>query len=450
MSELTDFVAALWPQPETLPPACLTIIAAKKSTESKTGMQRIHEHVRLDPSAYSVSDRVASLFTTARLAPPELIERAALAFDAEGADVYFSVAATTPGLSKYHRGTRAQLVALPGFAMDFDVAGDGHQSQALPENEETVIAEYLAKVTPWPTRVHRTAGGLHAFWLFDRPLIFGTSTKEGFVIEEIQKLSEQWQALFQAIAQSRGEHLDSTADLTRILRLPGTHNHKLDDRGVAPRPVTVAYGNGERVTLDQLRETISKSGVVVSKPSIALGSPDVASVEYMLDPWTPERTREELPKLLRQHAAKNEARRPIIKAFLSGEPYSAGGEHHAIRQQLVSWIAWMSKGCADVGVVCEMNQPCYEKRDAPPDAYEKFETQLVAALQEAGAKQAIESERLAGMVKAFTKTPDENRSPQRGRWGGSALSVSPPPIGRFTQKPGNAPAANAPAKSKKK
>ena len=369
--EITDTLDAFWPHAwrATLPPACFTVGAIKDGA-------RRFAHVRLDaqPPPPAVFGPRAVITTEAQ------VEAAACSFNAEGADVYFSLAATTPGLGAFHRGTKSQLVALPGFGADFDIAGPGHQSTKLPPDEMTILRDYLCEIPIEPTRIHRTAGGLHVFWLFDEPIVFGTPTTPGHRLEEIQALSTRWQDQFQAIAQGRGEHFDSTADLTRIFRLPGTFNRKISGQ---PRPVTVAAANGQRVTLDQLRAALKDS-----KPlSVGLGTASPAGRPApTIEPWTYEETLRELPKRLRVHAKKRPERAAVVSAFLDGMSYSVGGEHHVVRQQLVSWIAWLSQGRADVTAVCALNELCYLDRDAPPDSYEKFETQLTAALAQAQAK----------------------------------------------------------------
>jgi len=401
MSTIAETFEALWPAAArtSIPPSCFTVGALKDGA-------RRFAHIRLD-----AQPPPPAIFGPAPTAGA-LIERAAREFDSEGADVYFSLAATTPGLGSFHRGTKSQLVAVPGFGIDFDIAGPGHQSTKLPADEDTIIREYLAPIRPWPTRIHRTAGGVHVFWLFDAPIIFATSTRPGHRLEDIQALSTRWQDLFRAVAQQRDEHLDATSDLTRIFRMPGTHNHKLDSKGIAPRPVTVAAGDGERVTLDQIRAAVKDSKpLTVGLGAAASSVADVPAIE----PWTREETLAELPKRLRVHAKKRPERAPFIEKFLDGKSYSAGGEHHVVRQRLVSWIAWLSEGRADVGAVCELNSKCYEERDAPGDAFEKFEAQLTAALTEAATKIATDRAQQEQRMNDYRSFIEEQRRERLSR-----------------------------------
>ena len=275
--------------------------------------------------------------------------------NAEKADCWFGVAARATGLDGFHQGTRAQLVALPGLWVDFDIGTAGHASKKLPASLEVVVDEYLRKIPIEPTRVHATGGGVHAYWIFEAPIVFATPPTAGHQLAEVQDLMRRWQAQFFGIAQQRGEHVDDTSDLTRILRLPGTANWKTG----AARPVTVLADGGERYSLDQVRAILKDvKPLTVGLGTAAPATGDIPAVE----PWSPEEPAKELPKRLRVHAKKRPERAPVINAFLAGKSYSSGGEHHVVRQALVSWISWITEGRADVETVCAMNERCYSAR----------------------------------------------------------------------------------------
>ena len=60
--------------------------------------------------------------------------------------------------------------------------------------------------------------------------------------EAFGRLCRGWQHLFQQAGRDRGWHVDSTADLTRVLRIPGTLNLKTEEA----REVLVQEANGLR------------------------------------------------------------------------------------------------------------------------------------------------------------------------------------------------------------
>jgi len=397
-SQSADTFRDLWPTEwrSRLKGAAFTMVTAK-------GPARRVVHAPLTPPPGPSSD-VARLFgpRAAPVSSETMVEDFARSVNEDQADAWFGVCARVAGLDAYHQGRRDQLVACPALWLDVDIGTAGHASKKLPASLEVVVDEYLRKIPIEPTRVHATGGGIHCWWQLDQPIVFATTTAPGHQLAEVQDLMRRWQAQFIAIAQQRGEHVDDTSDLTRILRLPGTSNWKT---GTARAVTILAYG-GPRVSLDQIREALKD----VKPMTVALGgASSPASDAPGLEPWTYDETMEELPKRLRVHAKKRSERASVIGRFLDGKSYSSGGEHHVIRQALVSWIAWLSEGRADVEATCELNRPCYEERSAPVDAFEKFESQLVAALAQAHGKISQAKARDAAILEGLQRRDAADR-----------------------------------------
>jgi putative DNA primase/helicase len=149
-----------------------------------------------------------------------------------GRDTYVGVA-----LSACDRGQSARVLAdeaagIVGLWLDLDVLGPEHKCDRLPPSAEDALA--LANSFPLPlTLVVHSGHGLQPWWLFQEPWIFEGHADR----QKAQALTERFQATLRAGAAARGWDLDSTHDLARLLRVPGTWNYK-------GRPVPVRLLDG--------------------------------------------------------------------------------------------------------------------------------------------------------------------------------------------------------------
>lgn len=145
-------------------------------------------------------------------------------------DVYYSVCAMRPGLAHGSRGTADDVVALPALWIDIDIADEeAHSASNLPATVQEAL-DILWDAPPCSLVVH-SGYGLHVYWMLDEALELETPTDR----LEAGRLVETWQAAFRHRCRARGWTLDATHDLARVLRLPGTYNHKRGE----PRPVRV-------------------------------------------------------------------------------------------------------------------------------------------------------------------------------------------------------------------
>jgi len=121
------------------------------------------------------------------------------------------------------------VVALRSFYLDVDFGGEGHkETNRYATYEEAVrgLADFI-KLSgfPKPTFVIKTGGGVHVYWTISNPL----------TVNEWKKYAS---ALVGA-GKKAGLKADynATVDAVRLLRLPQTLNHKLDEA----RPVELAF-----------------------------------------------------------------------------------------------------------------------------------------------------------------------------------------------------------------
>lgn len=119
------------------------------------------------------------------------------------------------------RGSSASSVAIPGLWADVDVLSLVHKHKNLPPDVPTALS-LLEAIPAQPTMIVNSGHGLHVYWLFREPCMFASDEDRTRAASLLARL----QSALRAAATKRGWRLDATADLARVLRLPGTYNHK--------------------------------------------------------------------------------------------------------------------------------------------------------------------------------------------------------------------------------
>lgn len=166
--------------------------------------------------------------------PNEIKAAAALActLTTQNRDVYFGV---TPSNTFYKgiagRGKAENATALVALWADVDLACGVHSAQSKnPADAATV--KTLLKGMPNPSIAVHSGGGLHLYWLLQEPIeITDTESRK-----KATSLIEGWQQSIRTVFSAQGYSLDSTADLARLLRVPGTFNYKNPSD---PKPVSI-------------------------------------------------------------------------------------------------------------------------------------------------------------------------------------------------------------------
>lgn len=133
--------------------------------------------------------------------------------------VYFNLATRETDLGQWTRGGDKDCHHLTSMWVDLDIMGDNHKAQQSGKRLAPDIPaanEVIAQCPIPPSVVVHTGGGLHAYWMIDRPL----STTEAHL------LLSQWAGLWKDISAETGYLIDPVWDLARMLRVPGTTNPK--------------------------------------------------------------------------------------------------------------------------------------------------------------------------------------------------------------------------------
>lgn len=149
-------------------------------------------------------------------------------------DLWYSV-----GLLKQRpekgRGTEADVLSIPGLWFDLDCKEGQHEEENLPSKAEAL--SFLREIPFKPSIVVWSGGGLHVYWIFKEAWIFDNESER----RQAKELSSRFQLSLISRAKEKGWRLDNTADLVRLLRIPGTYNFKRD-----PVPVKILELNDFR------------------------------------------------------------------------------------------------------------------------------------------------------------------------------------------------------------
>jgi uncharacterized protein (DUF927 family) len=162
-------------------------------------------------------------------------------------DVYFGLGARKKKLKTSQRGTSEDILFLPCIWIEIDLKSGKHSKDNLPDEEQARM--FLDTFPLEPSITVHSGGGVHCYWLFNEPVRILTDNDRAGA----KRMLERFQSVFIGLAKQIGLHIDNTSDLARVLRVPGTYNHKEQ-----PKPVLVQTMNESRYTLEQVREAIEK------------------------------------------------------------------------------------------------------------------------------------------------------------------------------------------------
>jgi CHC2 zinc finger len=180
--------------------------------------------VALDSSWHNLS--TTSLARIAQAAATRALEQS----------LYYGVALQHPSRepSPFQRSRNDSAYILPGLYFDIDLASGAHAASALPATEAEALA-FLHALPSKPSLILHTGGGLHAYWLFESPHALTAAADR----DAMTQVLKQFAHTLTQNGKTHGWDLDALRDLARVLRPPGTVNHKYDTpvRTLAARDV---------------------------------------------------------------------------------------------------------------------------------------------------------------------------------------------------------------------
>lgn len=168
-------------------------------------------------------------------------------FDRSGLNAYFALATFHTGASRKHDNVKE----LKTFFLDLDCGvGKDYETQEEALKSLRTFCKTLNLPTPMLVNSGR---GVHAYWILEEPV----SPKEW--LPTAYRLKE--------LCVEHNVYADPavTADISRVLRVLGTHNHKDDP----PKPVVMIGSKSEPVPFDVFKSLVGES------PTSALRKPYV-------------------------------------------------------------------------------------------------------------------------------------------------------------------------------
>ena len=190
---------------------------------------------------------------------------------ADGADVWFSVNPVQPGTSG--RGTANHVTRWAALYADLDAKTGG-----LPDlpTAQAVVDTLTDLLGTKPAAVTFSGHGLQPFWALDPDddaTHLDTDTKRAHAQATLRRFGR----LVTAVAERHHGAVDSVYDLARVLRAPGTTNHK-----TAPVPVVTVLPGGSPLSVDQVLDVLDAYGIP------HLTDDDQTTGEQVSDPtgWT--------------------------------------------------------------------------------------------------------------------------------------------------------------------
>jgi hypothetical protein len=200
------------------------------------------------------------------------------------ANVWYMTGLTASDLGPSRKGTEADVIRVPALHADVDYGTEGHKANALPPTEEDAHTIIAAAPLP-PSMIIHSGHGLQPYWLLDDAADVSTPEKRS----QVKGILTRWQAHMRDFAKSKGWNLDGTANLDRLMRIPGTYNRKAD-----PVPVRIIKRDGPRYSLAQLEAALPAEedlpppshGDDAAATSIII--PDPAAVARVTPPASPD------------------------------------------------------------------------------------------------------------------------------------------------------------------
>lgn len=159
-------------------------------------------------------------------------------------NVWLGCASRRERLGGNRRGGAEECVAIPGLWLDIDIKGPAHAAQNLPETVEQAL-EALDEFPIKPSIIVHSGNGLQPWWLFAEPLD----------VADASQMLDDWAWTWEQILDGHGWQLDGVFDLARVLRVPGTLNHKSDPA----RPVTIQNLTGARYGSDDIDQWLQSA-----------------------------------------------------------------------------------------------------------------------------------------------------------------------------------------------
>jgi len=192
-------------------------------------------------------------------------------------DVYFGVGATNKTLDSYERPKNNDISAIPGLWVDIDVFHPvAHKTKELPPDIPAALSLLPSELPP--SIIVWSGYGLHVYWLFKEPWELESPDERKHATQLLQSL----QAVVRQNAARQGWKIDTTSDLARVLRVPGTINHKLPDSQVQAQVIEQSEIRYNPTDIEDLLPAVESSTQNTNRTAAFERRPTDGPAELML------------------------------------------------------------------------------------------------------------------------------------------------------------------------
>lgn len=213
-------------------------------------------------------------------------------------DTWFSVNPITgPARDHAGRGTTKDVTRLAALYADLDVKTGGLDSFDTARDVIDALSDMLGSR---PVATTLSGNGLQPYWALD-------DTTSG---PDATALLRRFGRLVRHVADIHGGHVDSVFDLARVLRVPGSANHK---NPTDTKPVITLPDTGHPLTVTEIDEALNAYGateqpedreehgqVLATPASWAYADRTCIYARTMIDSWASENPTARHPWLLAQ------------------------------------------------------------------------------------------------------------------------------------------------------
>ncbi len=190
-------------------------------------------------------------------------------------DVYFGVGTSPTDFGPRRRCPATKITGIGALWLDVDIAGEAHKKENLPATEAEAT-KLIADAFPGlePSYIIDSGHGLQAYWLLDSWCQITEANRSA-----VQALSIDFNALWRASCANAGYDADSVCDLARVMRLPGSKNHKIPGD---VKPVVELKATDIRYSFAQLRQWTTDN-YKAPKPTVKESSKPAAAARPIKD-----------------------------------------------------------------------------------------------------------------------------------------------------------------------
>ena len=175
----------------------------------------------------------------------QMLEKSSALTDAQ--DVYWGLHLVDEAPAKGKRACAETVSSVSFLHGEYDIKGPAHKEPDLPETQEAAL-DFLHGLESPPSIIVHSGNGLHAYWLLEEPIAVTDDNREW-----VKQLLHGHERHILQLGAAQGWKFDPVADLARILRIPGTLNHKSDP----PKRVEVIEANLTRYPLSAFEQYVA-------------------------------------------------------------------------------------------------------------------------------------------------------------------------------------------------